>query len=173
MQALESFVASLGVCSTLISATALAGDFYSELGYTGIRVSGGGVSATPADAILRVGYDITKNFGVEVDGATSVSSANLRGVDLKVDSAYGAYLKGQLEVAPSLELFAKLGWMKTTLQASFMGNSASSSDSSFSYAAGIRYLFTRNWYAQADYASYYDKSGTTARGPSVTAGFRF
>ena len=173
MQVLKTLVAGLAGCSMLVSATTLAGDVYSELGYSRIRVSGGGISATPADAILRIGYDFTRNFGAEVDGLTSVASANIGGVDLKIDSAYGAYLKGQVEVAPSVELYAKLGWMKATLKASFMGNSASSSDSSFSYAAGARYLFTRNWYAQADYASYYDKSGATARGPSISVGHRF
>src|SRR3954462_8163165 len=81
------------------------------------------------------------------------------GVAVKVDNAYGAYLKVRTEASPGFELFGKLGWVHATLNASIPGASASSSDSSFSYGAGAQYTFTGNWYVQGDYMSYYDKSG--------------
>jgi len=170
---IRSLVACLGACAALVSTSAQAEGFYAELGYAWIQISGGGISATPADALLRVGYNVTPYLGVEVAGGTSASSANVRGASIKVDSAYGVYLKGQYEVAPSLELFAKLGWIDSTLKVSGGGFSASTSDNSFSYAVGVQYLFDKNWYVQADYASYYDKSGVTGRGPSISGGYRF
>ena len=178
---IKSLLACAGACGALASAGAHAEGFYTELGYASIKVgsSSAGFSATVGDAALRVGYMFTKNFGAEVFGATGVTSGDVCCVgpsvpaSIKIDSAYGAYLKGQFEVAPSFELFAKAGWVNATAKASALGISASTSDSSFSYAIGVQWLITRNWYAQADYASYYDKSGDTAKGPSVSVGYRF
>jgi len=84
----------------------------------------------------------------------------------------GPTLKGQVEAAPRFELFARVGWVHATLTGSAPGLSVSSSDSSISYGVGAQYLFTKNWYVQGDYASYYDKSGDTIRGPSLGIGYR-
>ena len=173
MKSVKSLVACMAACAALVSASAYAEGFYAELGYASIKVEGSGISVRPGDALLRGGYMFTNNFGVEVDAATSVKSDSVGGVDVKIDSAYGAYLKGQFEVAPSFELFAKAGWLHADLKASGGGLSASSSDSSLSYAAGLQYLFPKNWYGQVDYASYYYKNGATARGPSISIGYRF
>jgi hypothetical protein len=37
----------------------------------------------------------------------------------------------------------------------------------------LQYTYSGNWYAQADYMSYHDKSGTSIKGPSIGAGVRF
>ncbi len=166
--------ACLGIGAALVSVGAQAeGNAYAEFGYAQLKLSTGGFSATPSNAVVRVGYNFTKHLAAELMGAASVSSDNLLGIAFKVDSAYGAYLKGQVAVAPRFELFAKAGWVHTSLTGSFQGMSASSTDSSFSYAVGAQYLFTKNWYLQGDYASYYDKSGDTIKGPSINVGYRF
>lgn len=164
---------SVGAALASVAAPAEEGSSYAELGYARLTLSSGGYSVSPSDAIARFGYNLTKNFGVEVMGAVSVANDTLSGASFKVDSAYGAYLKGQLEAAPNLELFAKAGWVRATLTGSAMGISLSSSNSSFSYAAGLQYRVNKNWYAQGDYASYYDKSGETIKGPSLSVGYRF
>jgi opacity protein-like surface antigen len=51
--------------------------------------------------------------------------------------------------------------------------SGTGSDSSFSYGAGAQYLFDRNWYAQAEYVSLYDKDDVTIKGPAIGVGYRF
>ena len=171
------FVACCAICAALMSIDALAqseeGNAYAELGFTQLHLSSGGISLTPSDAVIRVGYNFTKNFSAEIIGATSVSSDTLMGASFKVDTAYGAYFKGQVEVASHFEVFAKAGWVHATLTGSAPGISLSSSDSSFSYAAGAQYRFKKNWYLQGDYASYYDKSGDTITGPSISIGYRF
>ena len=185
---IKSLVAVFAVCAALVSAGAYAQGFYGELGYGYLKVdvSAGDFSdsGNVGDAGLRLGYMFTKNFGVELFGATNVSSATIGGADVSMDSAYGAYLKGQFEVAPSFELFAKVGYVEGTLKASSgtMGVSASQSDGDVSYAVGLQYAFTKNWYGQLDYAQYYNKServggfGTASisiRGPSISVGYRF
>jgi outer membrane autotransporter protein len=147
--------------------------FYTEIGYAWPKIDSSGYSVTPSDGLLRLGYNMTDHFAVEAFGATSLRSADLFGVAIKIDNAYGAYLKGQWEVAPSFELFAKTGWVHATLAGAAYGVSASSSDDSFSYGVGAQYRFTPNWYGQVDYLSYYDKNGDTIRGPSISIGYRY
>lgn len=167
-------ITAVGIGTALASVGAPAqGNAYVEAGLTQLTLSSDGISVKPSNALVRVGFQFTKNFAAELVGAASVSSDTLMGASFKVDSAYGAYLKGQFEVAPKFELFARAGWLHATLSGSAMGVSLSSSDSSFSYGVGAQYRFTRNWYAQGDYASYYEKSGDTIKGPSLSVGYRF
>ena len=183
---IKSLAACLGLGAALVSASAYAEGFYAELGYASVKVElsamGASASGTPSDAVLHVGYMFTKNFGAEILGTTSVSDAGVGGGKVKLDSAYGAYLKGQIEVAPSFELFARIGYVNGTIALSGGGQSASTSDGAFSYAAGLQYAFTKNWYVQVDYAQYYNKTASaaglgsasiTARGPSISVGYRF
>jgi outer membrane immunogenic protein len=167
-------VVGLGVCTALPSfAAAPQGQTYAELGYGWLKLSSDGFDVTTSELIGRFGYEFNKYIGAEVFGATSVSSGSVDGVSVKVDNAYGAYLKVRGEAAPGFELFGKLGWVHATLNASIPGASASSSDSSISYGVGLQYTFSGNWYGQADYMSYYDKSGTSIKGPSIGVGVRF
>ena len=167
-------ITGLGIGAALGSIGAQAeGNGYVEGGLTQLTLSGGGFSVKPSNALIRVGYQFTKNFSAELLGAASVSSDTLDGASFKVDSAYGAYLKGQVEVAPRFELFARVGWVHATLTGSAPGISLSSSDSSVLYGVGAQYQFTKNWNLQGDYASYYDKSGDTIKGPSLGIGYRF
>ena len=178
-------IASVSICAAFVSfgaqaegaATQSDTHLYADLSYARLTLDSSGYSVTPSDAIVRVGYDFTKNFSVELVGATSVASANVNilgyDVALKVDNGYGAYLKGRVEVAPNFELFAKAGWVHATISASVPGVAASSSDSSASYGVGLHYMFAKPWYLQADYVSYYSKSGDTIKGPSIGVGVRF
>jgi Outer membrane protein beta-barrel domain len=161
----------------VIALTALAGSLaqadehaYVELGLVPMKFSAGGGSLTPEVAVVRFGYEFTKNFATEVTAAGTVKSDSSGGVDFKVDKQWGAYLKGKVEVAQNCELFAKLGYLRTQLSASSVG---SASDNSLSYAAGAQYHFNKTFYGQLDYASYYDKDGLSGRGPSISVGVRF
>ena len=149
------------------------GSTYVELGYTQLNWSEGSLSIKPSNALVRVGYQFNSYLAAELLGAASVSSDTLQGVSFKVDSAYGAYLKGQVPVGPKFELFARAGWLHATFTGSFMSTSVSVGDSSISYGVGAQYHFTKNWYVQGDYASYFNKGGDSIKGPSVSVGYRF
>ena len=167
-----AFVTVLGLAS---AATASAADpqtsSYVEFGYAAPKIGFAGYSATPGDIVVRGGYNFTKNFSAELFGAAGVASGNISGVTLKLDSAYGAYLKARVEATPHFELYARAGWLHATLSSNAV--SGTGSDSSFSYGVGAQYLFTKNWYVQGDYTSFYDKDGVTIKGPSIGVGYRF
>jgi hypothetical protein len=161
----------------IVAAMVLAGSaaqadegLYTEIGLVPMRFSAGGDSLTPEVAVLRLGYAMSKNFALEATAATTVQADSSGRTEFKVDNALGGYLKGTIELARNLELFAKLGVVRTQLSAGGLG---SASDHSVSYAAGLQYHFSKKFYGQIDYASYYDRDGLRATGPSLSLGIRF
>ncbi len=167
-------IVGLAIGASLPAAAAeYAGQTYAEASYGWLKLSSDGFDVTTGDIIGRLGYEFTKNLGAEVFLASSMSGGKVNGVDVKVDSAYGGYLKGRVEASPGFELFAKLGWVDAKLKASIPGASVSDSNNSFSYGVGAQYTFSEKWYAQVDYMSYYDKGGDSIKGPSLGVGVRF
>ena len=144
---------------------------YFEASYAFPNISFSGLSFSQNQLVARGGYNFNRNFGAEVMGAAGLSSGDINGVTLKVDSAYGIYLKGQVEVAPQFELFARAGWAHITLSSNVV--SGTGGDSSFSYGGGVQYRFNKNWYLQGEYTSLYDKDGVTINGAAVGVGYRF
>jgi outer membrane autotransporter protein len=167
-----TLAACLGSC---VAGAALAAEptdsSYFEVGYAFPQLSGDGISFNQGDIVARGGYNFTRNYGIEVMGLAGVSSGDISGVTLKMDSAYGAYLKAQFEAGPHFEVFARAGWAHITLSSNVV--SGTGSDSSFSYGVGAQYLFTKNWYVQGEYNSLYDKDGVTIKGPAIGVGYRF
>lgn len=146
---------------------------YAEVGYAWLTLSSGGQDVSTEDLVARMGMDFMPYLGGEVFGATSASSGNVDGISFKVDDVYGAYLKLHDEITTDVELFARAGWVHSTLKASYGGYQASQSGDSFSYGVGLQFTFTDRWYMQGDYASYYDKHGDTINGLSLSLGYRF
>ena len=164
----------LGVGGLLAAVAVRAADRpYAEVGYGWLTLSSSGYDVTVGDAIGRMGFPLTESLAAEVFGATSAASGYAYDASFKVDNVYGGYLKLHTETAPDFELFAKAGWVNTTVKASYYGYQTSTSDSSFSYGVGMQYLFTDTLYMQGDYFVYYEKYGDTIKGPSLSIGMRF
>jgi outer membrane immunogenic protein len=151
---------------------------YAEVGYAWMTLSSG-ADVNTGELIARMGMDFMPYLGGEIFGGTSASSGNIYdpfsgySASLKVDDLYGAYLKLHAEIATEFELFARAGWVHSTVKASVAGFQGSSSDDSFSFGIGAQFVFADHWYMQGDYTSYYDKHGDTIRGPAVSIGYRF
>jgi len=146
---------------------------YAEVGYAWLTLSSSGQDVSTDDLIARMGMDFMPYLGGEIFGGTSSSSGNLYGVSLKVDDLYGAYLKLHAEIATDFELFARAGWVHSTVKASYAGFGGSSSGDDLSYGVGLQFTFADHWYMQGDYMSYYGKHGDTIKGPAVSVGYRF
>jgi hypothetical protein len=180
--------ACLGVGGLLAAVAVGAADRpYAEVGYGWLTLASSGSDVTVGDAIGRMGFPLTDSLAAEVFGATSAASGYAYDVSFKVDNVYGGYLKLHTETAPDFQLFAKAGWVHSTVRAAYYGYGpgygpgygsgyaydVSTSDSSFSYGVGMQYLFTDTLYMQGDYFVYYDKYGDTIKGPSLSIGMRF
>jgi outer membrane autotransporter protein len=167
-----TLAACLGSCMAgALMAAEPTDSSYFEANYAFPQISFSGLSFNQNQLVARGGYNFNRNFGIEAMAAAGISSGNINGVTLKVDSAYGAYLKAQFEAAPHFEVYARAGWAHITLSSNVV--SGTGGDSSFSYGVGAQYLFTKNWYAQGEYTSLYDKEGVTIKGPAIGVGYRF
>lgn len=119
----------------------------------------------------RAGYDLTPNASLEVLASAGISSGSISNVTLKVNSAFGGYVKARFAATPQFELYARVGFARVNLSSNAVSGTAG--DSSFSYGVGAQYRFTKHAYRQADYTSLYDKDGVSIRSPAVSVGYRF
>jgi outer membrane immunogenic protein len=129
---------------TLIAAPAMAQQPASpvtgSIGYTQLDTDGGDLGAITG----RVGYDFTRNFGIEGEASIGVKDSDITfaGVDgkLKHDWDAAAYGVAKLPVNENLELFGRLGYGTTRATASIPGASVSADGESVNYGIGANYF---------------------------------
>ncbi|CAG4884912.1 Maltoporin (maltose/maltodextrin high-affinity receptor, phage lambda receptor protein) [Georgfuchsia toluolica] len=103
--------------------------------------------------------------GVQDDNVeTPFGSVN---VDLK--HTYGAFLKPKMDLGQNFELFARLGWAKTKIDA----GGGSDSESDFAYGVGLQYSFSPKAYVTGGYMNLYDKDGVQVDGWNIGVGYKF
>ena len=171
-----------------------AGGTYAEIGYSQLKLSGEGVSIKPNAIRGIVGYDFHPNFAVEgmlafgagddsiSETATSGANTATATVKVKLENAYGIYLKPKANLSDSLEVFGRLGYshakFKATADATLNGvsvgsESDSGSEGGVSYGVGANFKFSPAAYVGVDYMHYYKKDGMKVEGVNVGVGFRF
>jgi len=129
---------------TLIAAPALAQDpahpVTGSIGYTALDTEGGNLGAITG----RVGYDFTRNFGIEGEGSVGVKDDDVSfgGVDGKVEHDWdaAAYGVAKLPINPNLELFGRVGYGTTSVSADVAGVTASADGESVNYGVGANYF---------------------------------
>lgn len=148
--------------------------FYGELGYSGLRArdSDIGFNANPKAIRGIVGYEFHPNLAVEGMAAFGVHDGSDRGVDVKLSSAYGVFLKPKIDWN-NFEAFARVGWAHERLRASAPGVSATGSGSDFAWGAGAAYNINPRTYVSLDYMRLYDKDRTKIDGWTLGVGYRF
>lgn len=153
---------------------------YIEAGYGLVHLQDTGASATPGVAIVRYGFQMNPNFAIEADGVATARSATLyafnglyeQAVDVSV-SGGGVFLKGSVDPAPGVQLFAKVGVVDARVTVAADGAWATERSTSASYGVGAHINVGTSAYLQLDYVSYYDKDGVQARGPALSIGYKF
>jgi opacity protein-like surface antigen len=175
---MKSLIPTFALLSLATTGVALADPAgYVELGYAPLRIEDSGLSTTPGVGLVRAGYEFTRNWAAEavLGGTLSDGRMDVMGVPVNIRlSAFGVNLKGSLHPTPKLDLYARVGVLRARLDGVASGyGSASAQDNSVAYGLGLQYAVSRQVYASLDYASYYDKGGTTIRGPSLSVGWRF
>ena len=175
-------IARIAVTTALALAGAAAhAQFYVEGAYnaTQIHVDGVNMKLKPSALSGIVGYDLHPNFAVEgmlALGAGS-DSAMIPGDNValtaKYKSAYGVYAKPRYQLTPELEVFARLGYLKSKLEFSAAGYSESGSGSSTSWGLGGNYAIDKQLYLTASYMNFYKKDGLKIDGFNLGVGYKF
>ncbi|QDH74109.1 porin family protein [Brevundimonas sp. M20] len=129
---------------TLIAAPAMAQEPGSRvtgsIGYTQLDTDGGDLGAVTG----RMGYDFTRNFGVEGEASIGVSDDDftVAGVPGTVEHKYdaAAYGVAKLPINENFELFGRLGYGTTRVKAEVAGIQDSDSTESINYGVGANYF---------------------------------
>jgi hypothetical protein len=129
--------------AALLAAPAMAQDasnVYGSVGYSQVEADGVDLGAVTG----RLGYKINPNFAVEGEASFGVADDDVRlgAVTAKVEHEYDAavYAVGILPINPNFELFGRLGYGTTEIEASAAGVSASDSGESWNYGVGANYF---------------------------------
>ncbi len=169
--------AAMVLVAVAAQAQANKSEFYGELGLTSVTYKESGYSIKPTMIRAIGGVDVHPNFAVEgmlAIGATNdtvrIQNVNLTG---EIDNAYGIFLKPKATLAPNLEVFGRLGYVKTKISASIPGYAISDTGSDTAYGLGVSYKFSESLSLNADYMSYYNKNAVKGTGFTVGLGMRF
>lgn len=177
------------VAVTLVSAAA-AGHaqstdptLYGEIGYSSVSVSiKDGTDSTKFKPDLLtgvIGYRLNPNLSVEALLGFGVGDSGVKfngsSVPAKgeLGTSYGVFLRPSAPVSESVELFGRVGFVRSTLKLSTAGLSLSDSDTGFAYGIGANVHLSQRSYLQANWTSYYNKGGTKLEGLGLAWGMKF
>ncbi len=126
-----------------------------------------------------LGYQLHPNVAVEgflglgiVKDEIELNGTGI-GLNAKVKNTVGVFIKPGFMVSDNVELFARLGYLRTKLQLSAGGTSVSDSDTGAAYGLGVNLNLTKTSYVQANWMSYYKEDGVKAQGVALAYGVRF
>jgi len=156
---------------------------YGELGYTWLKIDGGGTTARPSAIRGVLGYEFHPNVAGEFMLAGGVSDDNksltVNGVPTEVEAElknmYGLFVKGRY-VVQQAELFGRLGWAHTKASVRSTNNNqvdSSQSDNDFAYGLGVNFRFNPNMYVGLDWMRYSNQSGHKVDGMTLGFGYHW
>jgi opacity protein-like surface antigen len=156
---------------------------YGEVGYTAIqaKAADGGLTVKFEPGLLTgvVGYRFHPNLSVEGmvgfgagDDEVTLNGVNT-GVKGKLGTSFGVFLRPSVHVSESVELFGRLGFVRSQLKLSLGGLTESASDTGLAYGFGANFHITKSSYLQATWTSHYDDDGVKLEGLGLAWGMKF
>lgn len=156
---------------------------YGEIGLSQLKAKAvdGALSAEAKPALLSgtIGYQFLPWLAVEGFVAGGVVKDEIKlngvntGVDAKVPSVFGVFLKPTLPLGERVELFGRVGIARTKLEMQAGGLNVDDSGSDAAYGLGVNFNLSPMSYLQANWTSYYKKDGVKIEGVGIAYGRRF
>lgn len=156
---------------------------YAEIGLTAVNLeitsNGAKLKSNPTGLSAVLGYQLHPNVAVEGFLGLASTREPLEfngtpvGLNAKIDSAAGFFIKPSVMVSNNVELFARLGYLRTKITVSSAAGSTSDSDTGTAYGLGANLYLTKTSYVQANWTSYYKESGVKSQGATLAYGMRF
>jgi Outer membrane protein beta-barrel domain len=163
--------------------TQVPSKLYGEIGYAAIGLDANdgvdNIKARPGAITGVIGYQLHPNVAVEGFLGLGLTKDEIdlngspSGVDAKINNTYGFFIKPGVKVTDNVELFARLGYLRTKLTLSAGGVSVSDTDTGAAYGLGVNLNLSKTSYVQANWMSYYKEDGVKARGVALAYGVRF
>lgn len=148
-----------------ISAPVLAST-YGSVSYGTATVQANGVSFNHGAVRGIVGLDVTPNIAVEGHAVIGTGSAS---TVVKLDSSFGAFVKGTHNVSEKVDVFARAGYVRNNVVFPILG--ARGHESGMAYGVGVNYAVSKNSAVAVDYTQLYNKRGVRLN--TVMAGYTF
>ncbi|SFV69955.1 putative outer membrane protein A [hydrothermal vent metagenome] len=116
--------------------------------------------------VLRVGWDFNQYVGVEARTFKTLGSDNFSEV-----KHYGIYMKPQYHIGEQVNIYALLGYGKTTIHYTNGILSCSMKKKGFSYGVGLEYDLSKDK-SLGEYARDFDGQGDQEKGWGIWADFQ-
>lgn len=165
-------IRAAAIATTFVAISAQA-QVYVEGNYVPTKITVGGESVKPHIFSGIIGYDLHPNLSVEGMIGLGAKKATIDGTDVKYKSAYGVYLKPRYQVSQDVEVFARIGYIKSKLELSDSTGTESDSSSSAAWGVGGSYAIDKNLYLTAGYNQLYKKDGWKVTGFNFGVGYKF
>ena len=126
---------------------------------------------TTYGVMLRAGWNINDYIGVEA----RYFKSNMK-KDFSEVEHYGIYLKPQYRISPDINIYALVGYGKTTVDYICGAKSSILSESGLSYGGGIEYDITDSWNVWADAQHIFEDEGafnTNINIGTIGIGYKF
>lgn len=156
---------------------------YAEIGYTQLNVNiTDGVDSlkfSPVAFSGVLGYQLMPNVALEgflglgADGGRVKYNGVKTSIKGQVKNALGVFVRPSFAVSDNLNLFARVGWVRSELELSTSSASLSLRDNDVAYGFGANFSLSKNSYVQASWMNYFKKDGFKADGFTVAYGHRF
>lgn len=170
-------------CNSAALAQQTDPSMYAEIGYTSLNVKADSGATTvkfsPAVVNGVFGYRLHPNIALEGMLGLGAGSDDVKfngaslGVDGKIGSSVGVFVRPSLALGESVELFGRAGVVHTTLRFSGPGGSLDDSGNDFAYGFGVNVNLSKTSYLQGSWMNHYDKDGVKIDGIGIAYGFRF
>jgi opacity protein-like surface antigen len=148
-------------------------DGFYTLGYTYAGIKDSGTTLNVSLASGSLGWTPVRWLGVEATGFWGISSANLNGYDVKIESGYLFSALPTLPLNDDRSVYARVGYSHARVSVSDIG---AGSDHGTAYGAGIQWSPRSSELhlgARLEYTQFYDKDGLTIDGVTLSFLQRF
>jgi len=161
--------------ATLFAVVVRAEPLNFDVGYSKLHYK---ESETPTDDIDHVKFAVSRN---DFEALLSFNVRSAKGTyksvsyELTVPYILGVYYKPEIHLGAGIDLFARVGITHASVEVKDTNSAikVAGSGNSLGYGLGISMLSTKTTKVTLDYTSYYNKSGVTVNGFTLTNTFLF
>lgn len=168
MKVLIAAAAALLVAGTASAQTAPP-SFYGTLGYTSFSNSDGDEDVTLGAVNARLGARFGRNIGIEADAGVGVGEDEFlptcptiqvcaavvpAPVEVQLENHFAGHVVGFLPVSPNVELLARVGYGRLSVESRTRGVTFSEEENALSYGAGAQVFFDQANGVRADYTRF-------------------
>ena len=153
MKIVLASLAALAIASPALAQTATEGSnqgFSASVGYSHWDADDGSLGAVTA----RGRYMFTNYVGGEVEASFGVKDESGYGYKLSIDNSFGGFAVLGAPVTERFDVFGRLGYATTSLDAEYFGYSGSADIDGVAYGVGANYFFTDSFGVRGDFTKY-------------------